>query len=871
MNQTFLNEQLKKASELQVKGDFKKAKKIYTSLISKAPLNFNLLHLFGSLEAQLGNFDNAKKLLKEALIINPSFTETLNNLGNLNIELKNYNEAIELYQKSIAISNQSWKIYVNLGIALHEIKKYSEAINSFEDALILNNNNADIIFLKAEALSKINHHDLAIENYKKALIIDPNNEKILLSLINSQLAIRNYYDALINSEILIANQIKNPNSLLIKANVLLHMNKAIEAKVLFKEYISLERCKDSAYLNLGNIQLEFLLLKDAILSFNNSILINNNNADAFIGLASTYMMLGLYKDAIENYSQAININPKNEAYYFYRSSSYGELQQYDKSFEDSNKAISLNPKFAEAYNNKGYYILKRGQPEAAIVYFEIAIGLDPNLVIAMINRAEACRQINEYEKALDGYLKAIEINSFAPYVMGKCLFLKKMICDWSNFEEGVIICKSMLADKIPAAVPFEVLHLIDDPQLHLESALISNQDKKFTNYPEYLFQNFSDKPKIRIGYFSADLYYHPVSIWLAEQLENHDKSQFELIAFCMNSVIDPMSVRLKTSFSQWIEIGKLPDIEAISIARELELDIAIDLNGFTADSRTGIFASRVAPIQISHLGFPGSMGAKFIDYIISDKHTVNESNRDYFTEKIAFIPCGYTYDRQRRLSDALLKRQDFGLREDSFVFTCQNGCQKFTPEVFGIWMSILKAVPNSVLWLLEPNTLALKNLKTQIELWGIETDRVVFTPRLMVSKEEEQNRIAKYLSSYKLADLFLDTWPYNAGTTAVDALWAGLPVLTKVGLSMGARMAAGPLYQLEMNELITHSPKEYQSLAIELANDSAKLNQLKEKLEKNKMSLFDPVTNTRYIESAYLEMHRRYKAKLTPEDFIVNS
>jgi len=869
MNQTFLNEQLKKASELQVKGDFKKAKKIYTLLILKAPSNFNLLHLFGSLEAQLGNFENAKKLLGEALIINPNFTETLNNLGNLNVELKNYNEAIEFYQKSISISNQSWKIHVNLGVALHEVKKYIEAINHFEQALILNKN-ANILFLKGETLSKINTHDLAIDNYKEALSLEPNNEKILLSLINSQLKICKYNDAFINSEVLISSKFKNPTSLLIKGNVLLHMNKPSEAMILFKNYIFLEESKDIAYLNLGNIQLEFLLLKDAIYSFNNAILINNNNADAFIGLASAQMMLGLYKYAVENYSQAIRINPKNAAYYFYRSSPYGELQQYEKSFEDSNKAISINPKFAEAYNNKGYYILKRGQPEAAIAYFEIAIGLEPNLVIAMINRAEACRQINEYEKALDGYLKAIEINPSAPYVMGKSLFLKKMICDWSNFEEGVIICTSMLADKIPASVPFEVLHFIDDPQLQLESALISNQDKKFTNYPQYLFENFKDKPKIRIGYFSADLYYHPVSIWLAEQLENHDKSQFELIAFCMNSVIDPMSIRLKASFNQWFEIEKLSDFEVINFARELELDIAIDLNGFTADSRTGIFASRVAPIQISHLGFPGSMGAKFIDYIISDKYTVNESNREYFTEKIAFIPCGNTYDRQRRLSDALLKRQDFGLREDSFVFTCQNGCQKFTPEVFGVWMGILKAVPNSVLWLLEPNKLALKNLKNQVKLWGIDTDRLVFTPRLMVSKEEELNRIAKYLSSYKLADLFLDTWPYNAGTTAVDALWAGLPVLTKVGLSMGARMAAGPLYQLEMNELITHSAQEYQSLAIELANDSAKLNELKEKLEKNKMSLFDPVTNTRHIESAYLEMHRRYKAGLAHEDFFVN-
>jgi len=277
------------------------------------------------------------------------------------------------------------------------------------------------------------------------------------------------------------------------------------------------------------------------------------------------------------------------------------------------------------------------------------------------------------------------------------------------------------------------------------------------------------------------------------------------------------------------------------------------------------------------LGFPGSMGAEYIDYMIG--HTPSpgedleevERNRQFITEKIAYVPSTYTYDRQRQLSDEPLTRAQFGLPETGFVFTCQNGCQKLTPEVFDIWMEILKAVPGSVLWLLKPNETAVKNLIKEAKARGVEAERLIFTAREVVSIDQEKARIGRYLASYKLADLFLDTWPYNAGTTAVDALWAGLPVLTKTGKAMVARMAADALRAIEMPELITRTPQEYQELAIDLARNPERLKQLKDKVQRNKLTtaIFNPVVNTRHIESAYLEMYRRYQDGLEPEDFYV--
>jgi predicted O-linked N-acetylglucosamine transferase (SPINDLY family) len=421
------------------------------------------------------------------------------------------------------------------------------------------------------------------------------------------------------------------------------------------------------------------------------------------------------------------------------------------------------------------------------------------------------------------------------------------------------------------------LLFFDNPELHLLSA------KSYANNKFPLDPSLGPIPRreptgrVRIGYYSADLYYHPVSIWLAEQLENHDKSKVELYAFCLKSVQDPMRDRLEAAFDHWIDVQSMSDLEITKLSRELCIDIAIDLNGHTADGRTGIFAARAAPIQLSNLGFPGSMGAEYIDYMfgqtLSSEEYVEElaSTRQFFTEKIAYVPCLFTYDRQRQLSHEPLTRAQFGLPERGFVFTCQNGCQKLMPEVFDIWMEILKAVPGSVLWLLKPNETAVKNLVKEAKARGVEAERLIFTAREVVPIDQEGARIGRYLAGYKMADLFLDTWPYNAGTTAIDALWAGLPVLTKTGEAMVARMATEALRAIEVPELITRTPQAYQEMAIELAHSPDKLRQLKDKVQRNNVTtaLFDPVANTRHIENAYLEMYRRYQEGSEPEDFYI--
>ena len=615
----------------------------------------------------------------------------------------------------------------------------------------------------------------------------------------------------------------------------------------------------------------------AIEKYEEAILIKPDFFEAYYNKGNAHRDNKQFKEAIACYDVAIVLKPDFAMAYLTKGNACKDIEKFDLALECYEKAIQLNPEYSEAYSNRGVVLKNLTQFAEAVASFDTAISLKPELSEAHYNRGASLEKLNQLEAALESYEKAFELNPEIDYLLGIKLQLKLSLCDWSNLEETLALCAVGINAQKPIADSFTALVLFDNPQLHLLSAKahVSNQfslDQSLGAIPKREL-----RARVRIGYYSADLYYHPVSIWLAEQLESHDKTKVELYAFCLKSVQDPMRDRLEAAFDHWIDVQSTSDLEIAKLSRELEIDIAIDLNGHTADGRTGVFAARAAPIQVSHLGFPGSMGAEYIDYMFWQDPSPDEDlqelerNRQFITEKIAYVPSGFTYDRQRQISEEPLTRAQYGLPEVAFVFTCQNGLKKLMPEVFDIWVEILKAVPGSVLWLQKPSDTAVKNLIKEANARGVEGERLIFTAREVVPKDQEKARIGRYLASYRLADLFLDTWPYNAGTTAVDALWAGLPVLTKMGRAFVARMAMGALKAIGVPELVTRTPQAYQELAIELAQNPEKLMQLKDKVQRNRLTtaLFDPAANTQHIESAYLEMYKRYQESLEPEDFYI--
>ena len=368
----------------------------------------------------------------------------------------------------------------------------------------------------------------------------------------------------------------------------------------------------------------------------------------------------------------------------------------------------------------------------------------------------------------------------------------------------------------------------------------------------------SPRDKIRIGYFSADFRRHAVSYLVADLFERHDRGKFEVLGFSFGADKDDMTDRIAASMDRFVDVLSLSDRDVVELCRELELDIAVDLMGLTRHHRPGIFAQRAAPIQVNYLGYPGTMGADYIDYLIADSTLIPESAQHHYTEKIVYLPDSYqANDSRRPISAKPCTRAAEGLPENAFVFCCFNAANKIAPPVFDLWMRILAQVPGSVLWLLEDLPLATANLRKEAARRGIAPERLIVARPLP---------LAEHLARERLAGLFLDTFPYGAHTTASDALWVGVPVLTRIGETFASRVAASLLRAIDLPELITTTPAEYEALAIELALNPERLRGLREKLARNRLTtpLFDTAAFTRHIESAYTAIYSRHHAALPP-------
>jgi predicted O-linked N-acetylglucosamine transferase (SPINDLY family) len=371
--------------------------------------------------------------------------------------------------------------------------------------------------------------------------------------------------------------------------------------------------------------------------------------------------------------------------------------------------------------------------------------------------------------------------------------------------------------------------------------------------------------RIRIAYLSADFHSHATAALMAGVFESHDRTRFQTVAISFGpDDRSEMRARLMPAFERFVDVREKSDPEIATTLRQMEIDIAIDLKGYTQDSRPGILAHRPVPIQAGYLGFPGTMGADYIDYIIADAVVIPPEHESFYTEKVVRLPDTYQgNDSKRRIAERTPTRAEAGLPETGFVFCCFNNNFKILPDMFAIWMRLLACVEGSVLWLIEDNAAAARNLKREAVARGIAADRLVFAPRV---------NLDVHLARHRLGDLFLDTLPYNAHTSASDALWAGLPVLTCLGTGFAGRVAASLLQAVGMPELVTQSLEAYESLALKLARDSGALDALKAKLARNRMTqpLFDTTRFTRNLEAAYLAMWERHRSGLPPAGFAVS-
>jgi len=573
--------------------------------------------------------------------------------------------------------------------------------------------------------------------------------------------------------------------------------------------------------------------------------------------------LNLYLESLNAYNEATNLAPSYHEAWSNKSVPLNKLKRFLEASEACDKALSLKPDYAEAWSNKGISLNELKRYDEAIAHYDKALSLKPNYAEGWSNKGGTLHELKRYDEAIVNYEQALSLKPDIDWVYGDLLHTKMKICGWLGSTKSLEdISKKVVANE-KVANPFPLLALTDNASLHKQSAEIYALNKYPKNPALSPIPKYVKKEKIRIGYFSADFRDHAVSILAAELFELHDKNKFELIAFSFGA--DDKSLmrsRLVQAFNQFIDVSRMSDLDIASLSRELKIDIAVDLGGYTSDSRTGLFAYRAAPIQVSYLGYLGTMGAEYVDYIVADKTIIPNGSEAYYSEKIIYLPSYQVNDRKRAISEKVFTKRELGFPEKGFVFCCFNNNYKILPATFACWMRILKAVEDSVLFLYAENKWVEENLKKEAEVRGINSARLVFCRSIPADE---------YLARYRACDLFLDTAPYNAGTTASDALWAGVPILTLIGQSFASRMAASLLKAIELPELITNTQEEYEALAIQLALNPKKLVDIKLRLANNRLTapLFDTPLFTKNIEAAYIKMMDRYLVDLKPDHMLI--
>ena len=525
------------------------------------------------------------------------------------------------------------------------------------------------------------------------------------------------------------------------------------------------------------------------------------------------------------------------------------------------QALAIRNDYAEAHLNRAISLSELKRHDEALKGFAHAFAIDPKLVEAHHGRAATLRDMKRPAEAIDAFDAAMQIDPDYDYLIGSRLYAKLQLCDWTSYEDDLARIAAKIEREEKAASPFQLLSFTDDPAMQRRAVEIWARDKVGPGGGHKALPKRSPTSKIRIGYYSADIRTHPVATLIAGMIEKHDRDRFEIVCFSYGPPSSSeLRQRLERAFDTFHDVCARSDAEVAQLSRDQKIDIAVDLTGYTQYTRPGIFALGCAPIQVSYLGYAATTATQAMDYIIADATLIPETARRHFSEKIAYLPDSYQpNDNKRPIAAKAFTRAELGLPENAFVFCCFNNSYKITPPMFAIWMRILRQVPGSVLWFRRDSEIVTANLRRAAQGHGIDPDRLVFAGRL--------EAMDQHLARYRAADLFLDTLPFNAHTTASDALWAGLPVVTSPSGTLASRVAASLLGAIGLAEMVTDDTAAYERLAVDLAHDSERLAGIRRKLGENRLSapLFQTATFTKYIEDAYAQMYQRYHAGSAPD------
>ena len=705
-----------------------------------------------------------------------------------------------------------------------------EAVAIYSKVIELRPDQALAWYKRANLFKDAAQLEAAVGDYDRAIAIDPQfayalcNRGVVLSRLGRLEAALESYDravAITPDEVL---------ALFNRADVLRQLERTDEALASYDRIIAIKPDHAQSYCNRGVLLTELERYAEARADFDRALGISTDIPDVYYGRGRLLHILRHFAEALADYRRASMLNPDSVAPYLAQAEVLADTDRWQDALAGYDKVLALQPDYPQAHFSRANVLMKLRRHVEAIQAYERALAGKPDL----------------------------------PFASALLQHARMLICDWEGFDAAVepIVAAVRSGERI--FNPFPFLAMTEDPSIHYECARTFVQ--KFIPAKEDLSAppHRPASEKLRVGYFSCDFREHPVAMLLSELFESHDRSRFEVTAFSLGP--DDSSAareRLTKAFDRFVDVRNTTDRDVALLARNHKIDIAIDLCGHTVGQRMGIFSHRAAPVQATWLGYAGTTGAGYFDYLIGDPTVIPPEHRPYFSEKIVYLPHCYLPNDSTRVIAAPPSREQVGLPAQGFVFCSFNNSYKFTPEVFSSWMRILRRVEDSVLWLAQNEPAAAKSLLREAERRDIDPRRLIFAGRTA--------GLPQHLARLQLADLFLDTLPYNAHSTAIDALWAGLPVLTRLGGSFAGRVAASLLRAIELPELVTTSIQQYEELAVALATNPIQLAEMRERLARNRLAapLFDSRAFVRDLEAAYLGMYERYSRKLAPEHIYV--
>jgi predicted O-linked N-acetylglucosamine transferase (SPINDLY family) len=604
---------------------------------------------------------------------------------------------------------------------------------------------------------------------------------------------------------------------------------------------------------------------EAATQLRQAISINARSDQTFYNYGLALKGLKMPSEAVEAFTKAIELNPGVAETWTNRGTSFNELKRYQAAIADFDRAIRLAADYAEAHYNKGNSLRLIGDTEGAMAAFQRAAQIRPLFCEAWEEIAFLFGSRGDHPAALAACEKSLDAHPDSRFARALRCLSKANLCDWKQYaQDTAAVIQNLDSDRPDVRLPSIYLTLPASAQQQLSAARSFYQGYVSPSVSSLPTARTSTHDRIRVAYISSDFRDHATAHLIAGVLEQHDHSRFEIVGISTTPEIsEPIAQRIKTAMHSFHDVSAKTDAEVATLLQQLGTDIAVDLNGYTQGMRPGILAMRPAPVQINYLGYPGTMGSPHHDYIIGDSTVIPAGDDQFYTEKVVRLPHSYQpNDDNRKIVDDTPSRASVGLPAGGFVFCCFNNSFKITPSIFDVWMRLLGQVEQSVLWLLGTKEIVEQNLRMEAEQRGISPDRLIFSPR---------TAHADHLSRQRLADLFLDTPHWNAHTTASDALWAGLPVVTLEGHTFASRVASSLLRAIDMPGLITNSIEDYEAMALKLARDPALLADIKEKIANNRdtTALFDTKSYTRHLEAAYETMWERFQSGNSAAAFTV--